>query len=92
MVLLFCSQSKYGVTTLTSVSNDTKLITADSAGWWIVWFVVLLVVASVMVDFVFCRGSLIPFFDFRCVWRILQHVRACIPYLSHLSPIHPARL
>ena len=32
------------------------------------------------------------FFDFRCVWRILQHVRACIPYLSHLSPIHPARL
>ena len=51
-MLLFCSQSKYGVTTLTSVSNDTKLVTADSAGWWIVWFVVLLVVASVMVDFV----------------------------------------
>lgn len=31
------SPSKYGVTTLTSVSNDTKLVTADSAGFISVW-------------------------------------------------------
>lgn len=31
------SPSKHGVTTLTSVSNDTKLITADSAGFISVW-------------------------------------------------------